>query len=430
LVKEIIIMRDSGIPLFHYSVSGEKKLDELVAGFLSAMGSMAEQVGEQQIKVMEFATNKFVWEKNGDLFFIALVSLDDSAEIYRAILHDLSEQFVSKYYAKLRHDIIIRREFLPFIDSVESTLQKFDGIPGLARRYKTALIPQSDFRALKESLADIEANPSILRGSLITHDGYIIVSNLRAYEIEAVLDQLDNLRTNLEKTDSLLVVHTSLDPVTSFFILPLTSKGQALFVVKAGKNNDDYLNMVKPFIDTVLKINLEDIKKINPSKREEYTGFFEHDVVKPIEKISQVMDEARIKFSDVSDNFQTSAMKVLKAINGKRTIGEIQDRSKLPKATLTEVIAYLITHGVVRVVKLFPIMKERDERFLAYLEVVGMPKKEYDIVDSVWIFCDGSYSIKEISEQAQIPTTRLIEILRSLGNYVTWNYERGHKKNR
>ena len=75
-------------------------------------------------------------------------------------------------------------------------------------------------------------------------------------------------------------------------------------------------------------------------------------------------------------------------------------------------------------------MKERDERFLAYLEVVGMPKKEYDIVDSVWIFCDGSYSIKEISEQAQIPTTRLIEILRSLGNYVTWNYERGHKKNR
>jgi len=145
LVKEIIIMRDSGIPLFHYSVSGEKKLDELVAGFLSAMGSMAEQVGEQQIKVMEFATNKFVWEKNGDLFFIALVSLDDSAEIYRAILHDLSEQFVSKYYAKLRHDIIIRREFLPFIDSVESTLQKFDGIPGLARRYKTALLPQTDF---------------------------------------------------------------------------------------------------------------------------------------------------------------------------------------------------------------------------------------------------------------------------------------------
>ncbi|MHA1481640.1 MAG: hypothetical protein ACTSQZ_09490, partial [Candidatus Thorarchaeota archaeon] len=228
MVKEIIIMRDSGIPLFHYSVSGEKKLDELVAGFLSAMGSMAEHVSEQQIKVMEFATNKFVWEKNGDLFFIALVSLDDSAEIYRAILHDLSEQFVSKYYANLRQDIIIRREFLPFIDSVESTLQKFDGIPGLARRYKTALLPQSDFRALKESLADIETNPNILRGSLITPDGYIIVSNLRAYEIEAVLDQLENLKTNLEKTDSLLVVHTSLDPVTAFFILSVTSKGQAL----------------------------------------------------------------------------------------------------------------------------------------------------------------------------------------------------------
>ena len=120
-----------------------------------------------------------------------------------------------------------------------------------------------------------------------------------AYEIEAVLDQLENLRTNLEKTNSLLVVHTSLDPVTSFFILSVTSKGQALFVVKAGKDKDDYLSMVQPFIDTVLKINFEDIKKINPSIREEYTGFFEHDVVKPIEKISQVLDEARIKFSEV-----------------------------------------------------------------------------------------------------------------------------------
>ena len=57
----------------------------------------------------------------------------------------------------------------------------------------------------------------------------------------------------------LLVVHTSLDPVTSFFILPVTSKGQALFVVKAGRNNDDYLKMVRPFIDTVLKIDFEDI---------------------------------------------------------------------------------------------------------------------------------------------------------------------------
>ncbi|MFW9921139.1 MAG: hypothetical protein ACFFED_16170, partial [Candidatus Thorarchaeota archaeon] len=106
MVKEIIILRETGIPLYHYSVSGEKKLDELVAGFLSALGGFVEQVSEEQIKVMAFATNKFVWEKKGDLFFIALVLKEDSAEIYRAILQTLSDQFVSKYYTILRNEIV------------------------------------------------------------------------------------------------------------------------------------------------------------------------------------------------------------------------------------------------------------------------------------------------------------------------------------
>ncbi|MGY5877349.1 MAG: hypothetical protein RTU30_16470, partial [Candidatus Thorarchaeota archaeon] len=89
MVKEIIVLRDSGIPLFHYSVSGEQKLDVLVAGFLSALGFFAEQVGETKIRVMSFAKSKFVWEQKGDLYFIALVAEEDNSEIYRVVLQNI-----------------------------------------------------------------------------------------------------------------------------------------------------------------------------------------------------------------------------------------------------------------------------------------------------------------------------------------------------
>lgn len=141
MVKEVIILRETGIPLFHYSVSGAKKLDELVAAFLSAMGSLAEQVSEQQIRVVSFASNKFVWLRKGDLLFVALILQEDSAEIYRVILRDLADQFVSTFYTELKRETSDPRAFKGFTDTVEATLQRFDGIPGLARRYKIGSCP-------------------------------------------------------------------------------------------------------------------------------------------------------------------------------------------------------------------------------------------------------------------------------------------------
>ncbi|RLI53759.1 MAG: hypothetical protein DRO87_11130, partial [Candidatus Thorarchaeota archaeon] len=92
MVKEIIILRETGILLFHYSVSGTRRLDELVAAFLSAVGSFAKEVSQDKIMVMSFAKDKLVWEKQGDLYFIALVSQEDSGEIHRVILQDLAQQ--------------------------------------------------------------------------------------------------------------------------------------------------------------------------------------------------------------------------------------------------------------------------------------------------------------------------------------------------
>lgn len=421
-MKEIIILREGGIPLFHYSVGGERRLDELVAAFLSALNSFVEQVSDQQIKVMSFAANKFVWEKKGDIFFIALVSKEDSGEIYRAILQTLADQFVSKYYSRLREETGSQREFLAFTDTVELVLQKFNGIPGIARRYKTGLLPLETLRSLKVSLAEVESHREIMRGAAVTFDGFIIASNFRAYEIEALLDDISNNENRLQEPR--MVAHTALEPNTSFYIHPVTDRGVAAFVVRTGKTDSAYQEFVGPFLTTFRTADLSEMKKLSPIQKEEHTGFYEHDVLVPVVPLTRILDNSKDVFAGMSGKAQATVIGILRVIDERMTIQEIQERINCSKEELTESVATLITRGFVQVVQLFPIMAERDARFAAYLEVIGIPKKSYDIVDSVWKYCTGGYSIREISEKSGIKATRIMEVLRTLGSYVTWQHER------
>ncbi|MDF1539664.1 MAG: hypothetical protein P1Q69_12260 [Candidatus Thorarchaeota archaeon] len=424
MVKEIIILRESGIPLFHYSVSGEKRLDELVAGFLSAMGGFVEQVSDQQIKVIAFAESKFVWERKGDLYFIALISNDDSAEIYRAILQNLADSFVSKYYNILRKEILSPKEFFQFTDTVELTLQKFDGIPGLARRYKTGLLPLDKLRPLKVTLAEIESRKDVLRGAVLTNDSHIVVSNFRAYEMEALLDQMKNSDFETEMAEPRMVVHTSLEPVTSFYIHPVNGKCISAFVVRAGKENTYYEELVKPLLTLVLKTSFDDMKKIHPKEKDEYTGFYDHDIIIPTGPVTKSLNDAKEIFSEMSSTTQNNVVQVLRKTNGKRTISEIQEETNLTREAVTEAIAGLVTKGLVHIVELFPVLGEKDDRFAAYLEVIGIPKRDYDIVNTVWKYCTGGFSLREISEKTEIQSSRVVEVLRALGNNVTWQQER------
>ncbi|MFW9976121.1 MAG: hypothetical protein ACFFDQ_12695, partial [Candidatus Thorarchaeota archaeon] len=256
MVKEIIVLREGGILLFHYSVSGTRRLDELTAAFLSAVGSFAQEISKDRIMVMSFEKNKLVWERKGDLYFIALVSEEDSGEIHRVILQDLAEQFVSMFYSDLRKELPASKKFRPFADIVEVTLQKFDGIPGLARRYKTMLLPAQDLNSLKRALSEVEINRDILRGGVVTSDGYVAVSNLRAYELEAVLDFLPTVKNKVEMRE-----HSSLEKDTSFLLMQIPKKGVCAFVVKLGMSEKTYLDLINPFTSLLQLTSFERARK-------------------------------------------------------------------------------------------------------------------------------------------------------------------------
>ncbi|TFG11531.1 hypothetical protein EU537_12090 [Candidatus Thorarchaeota archaeon] len=422
MVKEIVILKEGGIPLYHYSVTGEQKLDELVSGFLSALGSMAEKISSQQIRVMSFEKNKFVWERRGDVFFIALVYREDSAEIYAAILNELSEQFVGKFYEKLRRSIVSRRDFLHFTEIVESTLQKFNGIPGLARRYKTALLPISELRMLKSKMAEVEKASKSLRTAILTKDGFIIASNLRAYENEAFLDLHDLTKEITINTDE-LSAHASLDPDTRFFV---TEVGDLILIATVMKSSsiESIRNSLKPLMDHVVSIDVSKAKRIEPIREEEHFAFLDSDIVIPNYEPEDI-DEILSRFAEIDDEDLSKIRNVLQNTTKHSTIIDLIERTGLDRPVLVELLAQLIAKDIARITNVYPVIKKKDERFSAYLEVIGMPKKDYDVVDTIKQYCNGTYSIKEIATKTGISATRIISVMKQLGENVKWQKSRG-----
>ncbi|MHA1613381.1 MAG: hypothetical protein ACTSYJ_00885 [Candidatus Thorarchaeota archaeon] len=419
MVKEIVVLRDSGILLFHYSVSGTRKLDELAAAFLSAVGSFAQEVKQDRITVMSFEKNKLVWERKGDLYFIALVSEDDSGEIHRVILQDLSEHFVSMYYSDLLKEIPDAKRFRPFTDVVEVILHKFDGIPGLARRYKTILLPAQDLNRIKTSMAEVEVNSDILRGGLLTYDGHVAASNLRAYELEAVLDYIPSMKENVVMRD-----HSSLDRTTALFTIKIDKRCMCAFVVKLGLSEKTYLELLKPFISLVQLTSFDDARKFAPDKMEGPITFYDYDAVEPIDPIEDIQRETQIMYSSSPENLRSGALRMVNIFSKLTTVSKIHETSGLSREQADETLANFIAKGMVRITKLFPVLEDRDERFAAYLEVIGIKKRDYDIVNSIWKYCTGSLSIKEIAERSSIPASRVLEVLSELGNNVTWLNDR------
>ena len=87
-------------------------------------------------------------------------------------------------------------------------------------------------------------------------------------------------------------------------------------------------------------------------------------------------------------------------------------------------LATFIAKGLVRIAKLFPVLQDRDERFAAYLEVIGIKKRDYDVLNSIWKYCNGSLSIREIADKSGVLASRILDVLNELGNHVTWSNER------
>ncbi|MHA2189927.1 MAG: hypothetical protein ACXAAP_06815, partial [Candidatus Thorarchaeota archaeon] len=157
-VQEFMVITGGGIPVFHYSRTDSRKLDELLSGFLTAITSFASEFGERSIQRLSFEGSELLYEQfNSDTLFIFLVDTGASEKILRTILRELSQKFTARYEAELKMDILIQDLFIDFKDPVRNILKHYDEVLLVTSNLSQFVVP-----VLKKDVLDIAIKSGFL----------------------------------------------------------------------------------------------------------------------------------------------------------------------------------------------------------------------------------------------------------------------------
>ena len=282
-VQEFMVLTAGGSPIFQYSVTNVRKLDELLSGFLSAITSFASEFGERSIQSLSFEGSELLYEQvEGECLFIFLVEAGSSEKVLRAVLRELSRKFMTRYEAELKMDIPILDVFLDFEHEVRGVFTYYEGI-------------------------------------------LLIMSSLSA------------------------------------FVVPETKK-----------------------------------------------------------KIMDAVISSRGFLDEFHRDFGATGNRILPEINGKNSIFEISRNLGVSVEEISDIVEYLAIRGLIKVSKMCPLIKSNDSRFDAYLDLIGLPNKDYQLLERAKSFCNGDRPLIEISERLGVVPERLYEVLEKLGDEVDW----------
>lgn len=282
-VHEFMVLTAGGAPIFHFSKTETRKLDELLSGFLSAITSFATEFGEKSIQSLSFEGSELLYEQYGtDYLFIFLVETGSSEKVLRVVLRELTKRFVTRYQNEMKMDIPILDVFMDFESDVRSVLSYYEGI-------------------------------------------LIVMSSLSA------------------------------------FIIPQVKKENLDMAIRSG-------------------------------------GFLD----------------------EFHRDLGNSGNRVLSAIDGNTSLYDISRSLGLSETGISEVVEYLAIRGLLRVWKLCPLIQEKDARFDAYLDLIGLPSKDYQLLERAKTLCNGDRSLMDISERLGVVPEQLYEVLQKLGDEVEW----------
>jgi hypothetical protein len=119
-------------------------------------------------------------------------------------------------------------------------------------------------------------------------------------------------------------------------------------------------------------------------------------------------------------DFGSSGNRILEAVNGDDSIYDISQSLGIEEQQVQEVIEYLAIWGVLQISKIAPELKAEDTRFDAFLDLVGLPQRDYQLLKRAKPLCNGIKPLAEISSKLGVTSERLYEVLSKLGDEVEW----------
>lgn len=142
-VLEFMVLTAGGAPIFHFSRTETRKLDELLSGFLSAITSFATEFGEKSIQSLSFEGSELLYEPYGtEYLFIFLVETGSSEKALRVVLRELSKRFTSRYQNEMKMDIPVLDVFMDFEGDVREVFSYYEGILVIMSSLSAFAIPK------------------------------------------------------------------------------------------------------------------------------------------------------------------------------------------------------------------------------------------------------------------------------------------------
>ncbi len=279
-----MVLTSGGVPIFHYSPDGSRKLDELLSGFLTAITSFASEFGERSVQSLSFEGSELLYEQaDSEVLCIFLTDTSAPKKILRAILVDLSRKFIIKY-PDVNSDLAIEDAYTDFREDVERAISYYDGVLTITSSLSSFVVP-----SLKRDAYDF------------------------ATDSQGLLDQFHR-------------------------------------------------------------------------------------------------------------DFGGSGNRILGAVNGLDSIYEIREALGIEEYDIQEVIEYLAIWGVLEISVMAPELKGEDARFDAFLDLIGLPQKDYQLLKRAMPLCNGAKPLVEISDKLGVTSERLYEVLGKLGDEVKWRH--------
>jgi hypothetical protein len=119
-------------------------------------------------------------------------------------------------------------------------------------------------------------------------------------------------------------------------------------------------------------------------------------------------------------DFGSNGNRILEAVDGNDSIYDISQSLGIEEQQVQEVIEYLAIWGVLQISKIAPEVKAEDARFDAFLDLVGLPQRDYQLLKRAMPLCNGTRPLAEISSKLGVTSERLFEVLSKLGDEVEW----------
>jgi hypothetical protein len=137
-----MVLTLGGVPIFHYSPDGSRRLDELLSGFLTAITSFATEFGERSVQSLSFEGSEVMYEQaESDIICIFLTNVNAPKKVLRAVLRDLSRKFINRFAVEVEMDIPVESVFADFKEDAELSLKYYEGVLKTTSSLSSFVVP-------------------------------------------------------------------------------------------------------------------------------------------------------------------------------------------------------------------------------------------------------------------------------------------------